>query len=420
MFLMKARTDARLLTVCVAGISALIAAGPGCVDRVQSVRFGPLDAPEWNRIFCRTDGWTGGDCAGTVPLPGGRTLWLFGDSWIGPVREGRHAEGSAMVNNAIAVHGIAHDGVPATPDSVEFLWGQDAAGKPAAWVVPSDEESSREKNLRYWPTGGGDVVTESGGGRSSLFVFLMRIRDRSDSKDDVWNFEGCGSAVVRVENPADPPRQWRKQVTTLTRPSSPIPPMERRIAWGAAAMVSPTDPMTVLIYGVDSTDGLNKKLLLARAPASSVDQFDNWSFKSAEGWSDRPADAASIADMVMDEFSMDRMEIGGVTRCVMVYNRPILDDHIVVRLADQPEGPWSFPREIYRCPEPSQDKRLMAYSAKAHPELSKPGELLITYCVNSQDFWHMAGDASIYRPRFVSVPVWVIAAVDRTAPDPVR
>ena len=39
-------------------------------------------------------GWTGGDGAYSVSLPAGRTLWLFGDSVLGTVREGRRDSSS--------------------------------------------------------------------------------------------------------------------------------------------------------------------------------------------------------------------------------------------------------------------------------------------------------------------------------------
>ena len=42
------------------------------------------------------------------------------------------------------------------------------------------------------------------------------------------------------------------------------------------------------------------------------------------------------------------------------------------------------------------------YNAKAHPHLSRPGELLISYNVNTFDFWgDFFRDADIYRPRFI-------------------
>ncbi|MEE4608513.1 MAG: DUF5005 domain-containing protein, partial [Desulfobacteraceae bacterium] len=48
----------------------------------------PAAAPDpfFNRLFARTGGgWTGGDGTLSVPLGDGRTLWLFGDSFLGKV-----------------------------------------------------------------------------------------------------------------------------------------------------------------------------------------------------------------------------------------------------------------------------------------------------------------------------------------------
>lgn len=360
----------------------------------------------WETAFTRSDGWTGADGLGTVRLPGERVLWLFGDSWIGPVRDGKHAEGSTMVNNAVAVHPIRVHAAAAAPAAIDFAWGPAGEdGRPTAWVVPPADERVHDKNLRYWPAGGGIVVPDSRG-NLALFVFLFRIRDRGT--DDVWNFEGCGSAVARISNPQDPLSRWQVRQTTLTRLPAPLAPGTRIVAWGAAALTTSADAAQqdfAYIYGVDTTDGLNKKLLLARAPGDSLDRFESWTFRTGTGWSSDPANAAPIADDVMDEFSINRIETPAGTRYLMIYSKPILDDHIVARIASAPEGPWSQAKEIYRCPEPAQDRRLMAYSAKAHPELSADGTLLITYCVNSNDFWHMAANAWIYRPRFICMPL---------------
>jgi hypothetical protein len=87
----------------------------------------------------------------------------------------------------------------------------------------------------------------------------------------------------------------------------------------------------------------------------------------------------------------------------MVQSEPMLGSRIFVRTAPQPEGPWSEPKAVYKAPEPERDKSYFAYAAKGHLSLSRPGELLISYVVNSHDFNKMFNDASIYRPRFITV-----------------
>src|SRR6188472_3899097 len=36
----------------------------------------------FTEYFRRSSGWTGGDATISIPLPDGRTIWLFGDSYI--------------------------------------------------------------------------------------------------------------------------------------------------------------------------------------------------------------------------------------------------------------------------------------------------------------------------------------------------
>ena len=77
-----------------------------------------------------------------------------------------------------------------------------------------------------------------------------------------------------------------------------------------------------------------------------------------------------------------------------------LSDKVGVRIADSPVGPFSDIIEIWKAPE--WDKGLWTYNAKAHFNLSKPGELLISYNTITADFWNdIQKDATIYHPRFI-------------------
>ncbi len=87
----------------------------------------------------------------------------------------------------------------------------------------------------------------------------------------------------------------------------------------------------------------------------------------------------------------------------MVHSEPPLESGVLVRTAERPEGPWSDGMAVYRAPEPNRDKSYFAYAAKGHAELSRPGELLISYVVNSHDLAATLKDAGIYRPRFIRV-----------------
>ena len=56
-------------------------------------------------------------------------------------------------------------------------------------------------------------------------------------------------------------------------------------------------------------------------------------------------------------------------------------------------------------PEVDRNPTYFTYAAKGHLQLSRQGELLISYVVNSHEFGAMFKDATIYRPRFISIPL---------------
>ena len=48
--------------------------------------------PQFDALFAGDQGWTGGDGAYSVELSDGLILWLFGDTWIGKIQDGRHVD----------------------------------------------------------------------------------------------------------------------------------------------------------------------------------------------------------------------------------------------------------------------------------------------------------------------------------------
>ncbi len=374
-------------------------------------------APDWNAVFERSEGWLGGDGAATVALHNGFMLWLFGDSGIGRIAEGRYAPGSTLVNNTVAIHPLVRrlTSVPPGPDAVRFSWGTGADGKPAATFA------SRRAGEWYWPTGGGYEYFENG---PALVLFMSRVFRPRERDDGVWNFEGRGSDMVIITRPGPDAGEWEwRAVPTPGSVGPDLAPPARRITWGTCVEAGRNGLIgAAVIFGIDTTDPLNKKVLLAAVPSEQIADTSAWRFwsgREGDPWSASVEDAAPVADHAMDEFSVSWIadDVGPVPplhrwdgRYVLIHSRELLGREIMARTAREPWGPWSEPVAVYACPEPLSDARLMAYSAKAHLELSRPGELLVSYCVNSTDFWHMLSDATIYRPRFVRVPVSVLPA----------
>ena len=378
------------------------------------------EAADWDAVFARTTGWTGGDAIYSIDLGSGRTLWLFGDTWIGSITNGRHAPGSHLVNNTIAIQTTTRPDrkspQQATPPGrITFHWGpNNPKGKPTAWIVP-DPARGKARGITpaggwYWPSDGA-VVPRPSDGRPRLVLFLHQIGRRTGDHG-IWGFKGVGGALAVIDNPHDPADRWQVEqsdnphaVDTDTAAASPS---LHEISWGAAVYFDAAGGSgqagCLYIYGIKETHPLNKQLLLARAPAATVKRFDTWRFHTTEGgWSGRLSDAAPIADHLVNELSVERVMIGARPMFVMVHSEPVFGHQILLRAADRPEGPWSKPIPVYEVPGVKRNPAYFTYAAKGHAHLSAPGELLISYVINSHDFKAMVADADIYRPRFIRV-----------------
>src|ERR1017187_10997770 len=84
-------------------------------------------APEWDALFQRESGWIGADGAYSIPLTGDTTLWLFSDTFVGKVKDGKRLD-ARMINNSIALQ--------RGTNAPEFFYGTAADGKPASFIKP--------------------------------------------------------------------------------------------------------------------------------------------------------------------------------------------------------------------------------------------------------------------------------------------
>ena len=273
-------------------------------------------APEWNSKFEGKSGWIGGDGVYSLELGQDRVLWLFGDTLVGTVRDGRRV-GAVMVNNTIAIQ------AGFTPDAdLRFVTGSGKNDKPAAVLTPADGKGW------FWPQG----LLRVG---QRLFMFLPQIDKSGDP--GVFGFRQVGQWLAVVENPNDDPDKWH--VTQHKIPAANFSPDGDR-SWGSAVLA---DEQFIYVYGyVDSKKGMGSKhLTVSRAPVEKLEDFASWRYLSANGWVETPADAAPLADGLAAEFSVTRL--AGGKGFVLVYTQNGLGDRIVGRFSDTPHGPWSAP-----------------------------------------------------------------------------
>ena len=334
--------------------------------------------PEYDALFTRTEGWTGADGAYSLPLTDEVTLWLFGDTWIGPVVDERHKD-ATMINNSIA---LQTDKNPATA-SVKFFWQTTQQGKPAAFFVPDDGTGF------FWISHG--IVI---GGK--LYIFLMHIVKTGE--ESVFGFKQIGTSLVVIDNPNDDPLEWQihQHKVPYGRYSK-----DGNLFFGSAVM---KESDFIYIYGADENWSIGpdgRSMIVARVPAEKIADFKQWRFFSDGQWQVDLTGASKLFAGTATEYSVCYQP--SIGRYVTVYTEIGLSKNIMMRLSPTPIGPWSKACRIYECPEVKWYKTYFCYAAKAHPEISAKDELIVTYVCNSTDFWQMASDARIYRPRFLKI-----------------
>jgi Domain of unknown function (DUF4185) len=331
--------------------------------------------PRFDAAFERTSGWIGGDGAYSAALGGERVLWMFGDTLVGRVDGGRRVA-PRLINNSVAIQ----NGREPSDAALAFIYRTLSDGGPAAFLLPADGVGW------LWPYHG---VRSTDG----LFLFLLQIE--SAEGPAAFGFKLVAGWLGKVLNPDEPPERWELR--------------QRQIPWGNEGRLFGSSVLLeggyCYIYGTvdDAAGGVTvKHMIVARAPADRIGDFDSWRFFSGGNWVPEVDRAGRVCENVAGELSVSHQPAMG--RYVLVYSEGGFSPNIVLRFSPRPEGPWGEPVVIYRCPEAGWDPRIFCYAAKGHPELAAAAdELIVTYMANATDFALLESDARLYRPRFLRV-----------------
>ena len=331
----------------------------------------------FNQLFQRSNGWVGADAIYSIPINTDRTLWFFGDTFVGRVADGRRTN-VAMINNSVGVQ--TGRGAAA---GVEFFYQRKADGKPAAWLEPVAGGGW------LWPFGG-----VYGGGEAWMFLWQMAKTEGGGA----FAFRNVAVWLARIENPLAAPAAWR--ISQVKIPFTDVAGERRRLFGSAVLRVEGW----IYIYGVEEPRkvmGAARRMLVARAPVGKLAEFGEWTFWDGTGWGADFRQARGVIGGMGSEYSVNY--VPSLRRYVAVTTENGLSEKIVARAAEQPWGPWSEARVIYECPEMALSRQVFCYAGKAHALLDGDEELLVSHAFNSHDFWEVARDARLYWPRFVRV-----------------
>jgi hypothetical protein len=325
--------------------------------------------PEADALFLDDAHWIGADGASSVDLGGGRTLWLFADTWVDPA--GNASRRSAtLVRNSVAIQS-GYD--PAAAD-IDFYWGSGAGGAPRAFFSASNGEW-------FWP---GHGIRLDG----LVVVFLNRMR-RSDAG---LGFESVGWNLALIHNPDDGPPQWRTQVLEM--------PTERLgITPGFAGALHRKG----FVYALGSADPVKTHpVYVARWPVDDVKQgrFDDpeWWTGPDTGWvSGKDAMPSMLFDNGQSELGIAHDVV--LDLFLVAQTTAFGASDVALRSGAAIGGEWSPPVPVHR-PAEFDRPNVMIYAAKLHPQLSG-ADMVLTYATNSFEFAEHFSDPGIYYPKFV-------------------
>jgi len=325
--------------------------------------------------FPYSDGWLGGDGGYSISLGGGRTLWLFADTFVGRDRA-RTRVGVQMVSNTIGVSECSEDGW-----HIHYYWQRATSSASARAFFNTDDSS-----VSYWPLDGFSY-------RGEVDIVLMRVVKTPEGGP--FGFKIVGTNLARVTNPSASPERWSISYSILTDSESVLP--------GASIVLRP--PYAYLFAVLDDSTHHRHGIMLTRIALSRLDRpSDSIQYLARHGKWKHARDPRDVRVLVEDgapEFSVRyHPEVG---KWVLVQQNPRFGSgEIDVRFADRMEGSWSAYRPLAAEPEMNvnaHDRKIFCYAAREHSEFDpEPRVLLLTYACNSLDLDKLAGDLSIYRP----------------------
>jgi len=311
-------------------------------------------------------GFTGGDGTYSVLLPDGRTAWIFGDTFIGGVNEDntRRSQDPMYIRNSV----VLQDG-----DSVRTLY-QIRDGRNASFAIPSFPGKQIPETERWlWP---GDGFIEN----DLLKIFYSEFTQQDTG---MWGFRWEGTWIGSYSLPDLEELELEK---LYGRDHTPI-------HFGHAVHV---DEHYTYVYGA----GEEKYPYAARFLKGDVSRA--WEFYDGSDWSNDIRQARPMEDInVSEQFSVFRLK----DIYILLTQSGALGTDIFSYTSTTPYGPWSNAHLLYTTPLPDSAHNLFTYNALAHPQFIRNQKLLVSYNTNSTELADHFRDASIYRPRFIRVPL---------------
>jgi hypothetical protein len=305
-------------------------------------------------LSLRTNGWLGSDVGESIVLSDKKTLWLFGDTFIGRLTNGVRLGGALMINSTIGLQ----DRAKAPTDSMTFCW-KEKDGQPASFF-PHQATTPGEF---YWVTKGAML-------RGELFLFAWCI---SGNSQNFATWHESGSALLRIPNPLEPPAQWIQKAHTLELPAGHTFHSALVVKEPYLFLYGVVQPRQTAVARVRVDDLVKGKL---------TEAYEYWvSGPDGPRWDKEAKHCVPQFAPVNTECTVHYEPAWHLFTC---FTYDAFSPEIYLTTAKELTGPWSTPAPIYWIPEHHRFSfPIISYAVRQHPELStKPGEVILSYATN--------------------------------------
>lgn len=299
----------------------------------------------------------------SLPLRPGTSLWLFGDTLLGSWQGGlRHIQSMPPCTAAWgpdAEAGVGHG-------ALSFFGG---ASPQQALVV-----QGRPQGRRHWPM----APFQAGARRFLAFVEIEAVGTGP------YDFKVHGTGLAQTGTPSvQAPWGLPFRAKGLLWPG-------QEPSFGAGVLQE--GPWTYLYSGGVQTH-------LARVPTASVGQPEAFRYWTGQAWALKASQARSLCGSG-PEVGVRRAPRGQVGYW-MLYVAP-LGRQLMGRWAPRPEGPWGLAKALGQA-IPEGDPEAIAYGAKWHPQLDRPGLVALSWNTNAPSE-ALPRRQDLYWPRIAWLP----------------
>ncbi|BAU52938.1 DUF4185 domain-containing protein [Mucilaginibacter gotjawali] len=381
---------------CFTGVKGQAVSDKKTAD-LEHINFTVEPAPEWSGLLKRDSGWFGGDGIYTMRLngvrgpaatPNDKILFLFSDSMIGEIRDHTMLPGYKMIHNSVAVL----SGDKPVAQKMLFSWAKDTAGQAESIFVP---HTPKTQNGDYYWLGDGFVNQELG---NAIYIFGYRVRNVSDG---AFGFKEVGNTLIKIPAGSVSPYLNQQQMDTpffLTDSAGDSGSFGAGIYVNTKKAGALHPDGYIYVYGVR---GMAKRLMIARVLPKDFEHFEKWTYWDGAKWVTEINKVADVTKDVSNELSLTALPDG---RYALVFQLDGMTTTVGMRIGATPYGPFGPVIKLWDCKPDLLKNTYLVYNAKAHPSISNPGELLISYNINSTEFIKdLTTDPNLYRPRFIRV-----------------